>query len=286
MLSDAAFLVKHFFQQNGLDIIVGASFFALAVLFAYLVGRTLNYVLRDRLHVDRKIVAIIVRTFRIAIITLAVITLLGEFGIQVASLLTGLGVAGFALALGARVSINNAITGMMVSALSPYEEGDMIEAERVKGVVESISLFQTVVVTNEGEYVSVPNGPMWAKSIRNLSRVRPGVLEFTIETEIFKGLGALVAALKSAALEEKRRSNIAPPLVEIETVTAEKSILRAVVWCDGEHAGEIGGDLAERFKGVGEQAGIPVTSVEWRFGGKPVAKKKADADEPGNDDFG
>ena len=47
-----------------------------------------------------------------------------------------------------------------------------IHRVRVDGIVESISVFHTVLVTPDGIYVAVPNGAMWSRSVKNFSHLR------------------------------------------------------------------------------------------------------------------
>lgn len=283
MLDNAEYLLKRFFTQHGAEILISAVFFVFAVLFAYLAGRALTFLLRDRFKVDNRIVKLIVRTFRISIITLAVITLLSEFGIEIASLLTGLGVVGFGLAIGMRTSINNFITGMMLNALAPYEEGDYIEGGGVKGVVESVTLFHTVVATTEGVFVSVPNGPMWAKSIKNNSRKKPRMLDFSLSAVGVSEPSKLVTALEETLKKEQLAVKGYPVVVIIEGLLENGLKIRGGLWCNPVDALAIAGRLPDQLKATVEATGSKPEKVIVYLGAKPAPKKEEEPADAGDE---
>lgn len=283
MWTDTIYLVKRFFSQHGTEIIIATIFLVASVLFAYLVGRLIASLLLDRLSVSIKIVRLIVRTFRITIITLAIITLLNEFGIQIVSLLTGLGVVGFGLALGARTSINNMITGIMLNSLSPYEEGDYIEGERVKGIVEKITLFHTVIATADGKYVSVPNGPMWAKSIKNLSRPRPRVVEFTIVISRLGDFDDLMRRVKSAFVESRLRISKLPIDITVEGIADDGVTLRGTAWTRAESIYALVKEIEPIVRDEVAKAGSVLDEISTSLSVKPLPKKADGSGDTGDD---
>lgn len=283
MLNDTLFLLKLYFKSHGADILVATIFFVLAVLFSFLAGRFLNYMLRSKFDVENRIVKLIVRTFRITIITLAVLTLLSEFGISVTSLLAGLGVVGFGLAIGMRTSINNFITGMMLNALNPYEEGDFIEGANIKGVVESVSLFHTVISTTDGTFVSVPNGPMWAKAIKNLSRKRPGLLDFVIKVKSVADAGKLRDAVTSVIVAEPMKAKSVIPLVRVESIAGEGLTLRGGLWCEGINAIIIANRVKEQLSVAVADVGAVLDKIDVSYAGKTATKKTEEPADSGDD---
>ena len=99
---------------------------------------------------------------------LALLTILPEFGINIAPLLAGLGVGGLALGLGARSIIQDYLAGIFILLEDQYRVGEQIEIAGLKGIVKGFNLRRTVI-EGEGEVLSfVPNGQV--KKSSNLSR--------------------------------------------------------------------------------------------------------------------
>jgi len=104
----------------------------------------------------------LVHTFRwatnIAILIMALLMLLGRFGVPITPLLTGAGVAGLAISLGAQTLIKDLIGGFLIVVENQYAVGDVIEVQHVSGVVEKLTLRATSLRDLAGRLHVVPNG--------------------------------------------------------------------------------------------------------------------------------
>ena len=106
-----------------------------------------------------------------AIFIISIITVLGQFGVQTASLIAVLGAAGLAIGLAMQGTLSNVAAGVMLLILRPFSVGDYIEAgDKIAGTVKELGLFATEMATLENIFVFVPNGQLWNSEIRNLSR--------------------------------------------------------------------------------------------------------------------
>lgn len=104
------------------------------------------------------------------ILAVAVITVLGQFGVQTASLLAVLGAAGLAIGLAMQGTLSNVAAGVMILILRPFNIGDYITADGTGGTVQSLGLFGTELSTFDNVYIFVPNGKIWNTNIFNYSR--------------------------------------------------------------------------------------------------------------------
>ena len=275
--------LERFFITHAYMIIGGAVFLAAIVLFAYWTGRFLRFVLVESLGLDSRVSTLSVRTFRIAVVLLAVITVLDEFGIEITSLIAALGIIGFAIAIGLRTTTTNLFTGIVLRAVEPYVVGDTIEGERVEGVVESINLFHTVVVSADGVYVSVPNGPMWARSIRNLSRIRPSRLDLNIRTGHELAFSKMKPLIVSVLQAEPDRCHEFESLVRLEEVADDAITIRAAIWCKQDTLANTRSRLLPAIKNGLSSAGATVIEITDRKKSATV-KKRSTSREPAGED--
>jgi MscS family membrane protein len=95
---------------------------------------------------------------------------LSRIGISLIPLITGLGIGGLALALAARPTIENIISGFMIFADKPFRVGQRIVAMGEDGIVESIGLRSTKIRLFTGSQISIPNEKMAAVEIENVAR--------------------------------------------------------------------------------------------------------------------
>jgi small conductance mechanosensitive channel len=73
---------------------------------------------------------------------IVVIMVLGQFGVQTASIITALGAAGLAIGLALQGTLQNIAAGIMLLVLRPFRVGEYIDADGVSGTIEEIGLFR------------------------------------------------------------------------------------------------------------------------------------------------
>ena len=132
----------------------------------------------------RGVDASLVRTVsRLASIAVAVVVLLdgiSRIGVSLVPILTGLGVAGLALSLAARPTIENIIGGIMLFADKPVRVGDFCQFGDTTGSVMHIGLRSTRIRGLDRTYISVPNADFSQYNLVNLSRRDRTLLRTTI----------------------------------------------------------------------------------------------------------
>ena len=129
------------------------------------------------------------------------ITTLDNLGVDLSSLLTGLGIGGIAVALAAQRVIGDLISTVTIAMDRPFVEGDFISVGDVSGQVLRIGLKTTRLRSLSGEELIIPNADLVTLRVRNLSHLenRKVVLHFPIcwETpaEKLSGLPLQIEAL-------------------------------------------------------------------------------------------
>lgn len=119
------------------------------------------------------IIAVVDRTAGVGVILIGAITIMREVGVDITAIVTGLGITGLALALGAQALVRDAINGIFLLAEDQYRRGDVIKIADVTGMVEDISLRRTIIRDEDGVVHSVPNGSIGVVSnyTRDFARI-------------------------------------------------------------------------------------------------------------------
>ena len=102
--------------------------------------------------------SILVKIAAIVIAIIAVLTILPEFGVNIATLIAGIGVGGLAIAFAAQNLVRDFITGFFIIFEDQYRTGDVVSIAGVAGAVEVIGLRRTVLRDVDGNVHSIPNG--------------------------------------------------------------------------------------------------------------------------------
>ena len=94
------------------------------------------------------------------IVFAGVLAMLSALGYPIGTLLAGLGIGGLALAFGAQKTIENLFGSVAIAVDQPFRVGDLVNADGISGVVESVGLRSTRLRTAERTLVSIPNGKL------------------------------------------------------------------------------------------------------------------------------
>jgi small conductance mechanosensitive channel len=97
------------------------------------------------------------------------IAALDQLGVDTTSMIAVLGAAGLAVGLALKDSLQNFAAGVMLIMFRPFKIGDFVEAGGTSGIIEHISIFNTIMKTGDNREVIVPNGQIYADTITNYS---------------------------------------------------------------------------------------------------------------------
>jgi len=109
------------------------------------------------------------KLFQILAVVVGAVVIFYIGGINIAAVLTGLGIGGIAIAFAAQKTLENLFGGIMIISDQPIRVGDFCRAGEYIGNVENIGLRSTRIRTLERTVVSVPNGQLAVMSLENFT---------------------------------------------------------------------------------------------------------------------
>ena len=133
-------------------------------------GRTTRQALEKSSRVDSTLAPFLSNIVRYLILALVVIAVLGQFGVETASVIAVLGTAGLAVGLALQGTLSHFAAGVVLLVLRPFRTGEVIDSGSQVGTVKEIGLFATVLGTADGIFVYVPNGQLLNSVLMNYSR--------------------------------------------------------------------------------------------------------------------
>jgi len=105
---------------------------------------------------------------KIAVLTISLLMILRETGIDIGPILAGAGIVGLALGFGGQYLIRDIISGLFIILENQYRIGDVVELNSTGGLVEDISLRMTTLRNLDGTVHHIPHGEI--KIVSNLSK--------------------------------------------------------------------------------------------------------------------
>ncbi len=139
------------------NIFASVTFVVFGILIYKLTSRLLKRILLKG-RVDEIFANLLIDNLYKVIIVIGVfVAILSQFGIDVKTAVTGVGVLGIALGFAAQDSLSNIIAGFLIFFDKPFLVGDYITIGDNYGRVELITMRSTRIRTQDNKYVVIPN---------------------------------------------------------------------------------------------------------------------------------
>ena len=158
---------------------------------------------RTESTLDEEVLPFIRRVVLFVVGAIAIIVLLSHFGVDVTALITSLGIASLAIALAARTTLSDWITGFVIIFDRPFKIGDRVELLDLNtwGDVTDIGLQSTRVRTRDNRMVVVPNSIIGENIVVNHSD--PSTM-YRVQTHVGVGYGTDVAHARQVMVDAVR----------------------------------------------------------------------------------
>jgi small conductance mechanosensitive channel len=177
-------------------------------------------------HFDAMLKSFFGSLARYLVLTVTVLAVLSQFGIQTTSLVAVLGAAGLAVGLALQGTLSNLAAGVMLLIFRPFRIGHRVQIGSSTGTVKDLSLFWTELVSDENVQIIVPNGGVWGQPLRNFSVYaappHSGEARFRIpeSIDIEEAMGTVRGLLET----DRRILADPPPTVLLDNSDVERTI--------------------------------------------------------------
>ena len=120
---------------------------------------------------------------KIAIWVAGSLFLLDNAGFNVSTFIAGLGIGGVAIALAAQAILGDTFSSFAIALDKPFEVGDLINVDDLRGVVEHIGLKTTRVRSVGGELLVFANSDLTKSRIRNFKKMERRYVNLKIHAD-------------------------------------------------------------------------------------------------------
>ncbi len=148
--------------------VIARIFTAVLIFVAFWVGGKIleKFLCRISAHhqISPDLIFLLTRTAKAALIILGLVTALGTAGVNVAALVAGLGLTGFALGFAFHDMLSNVLAGVLVLLYRPFVRDDRISVSGLEGTVSRIDLRYTVL-RSESKTILIPNSNLFTNPI-------------------------------------------------------------------------------------------------------------------------
>ena len=189
------FCVRYSFQIVGALIILGIGI--------YIAGWLSRIVIRmcEKKGMDVTLTNFLAQVVKIVVLCFVIIMALGKFGISVAPLIAALGAMAFGASFALQGPLSNYGAGLVIIMTRPFVVGNTILIDGVSGVVEEVTLATTILSTEDGEKITIPNKQIVGEVLTNSfeNKVVEATIGISYDDDPEKAIAIIAGILSSVS---------------------------------------------------------------------------------------
>ncbi len=112
--------------------------------------------------------------------SIGIILILGNLGVNVTSLIAGLGIGGIAIALALQNILSDVFSSFSILIDKPFQVGDLIKVGTDMGIVEKIGIKTTRLRTLDGQLLVIANQELTTARVQNFKQLEKRRALFTL----------------------------------------------------------------------------------------------------------
>ncbi|WP_421622084.1 mechanosensitive ion channel domain-containing protein [Alkalilimnicola ehrlichii] len=170
---------------------------------------------------ERTLLTIFRNAIAVALVTITLMIVLAEIGINIGPLIAGAGVLGLAIGFGAQKLVQDIITGVFIQLENAINTGDVVTAAGITGTAETLTIRSVGIRDLSGTFHIVPFSSV--DSVSNFNReyaYHVGVYGVAYREDIDETISHLRAAFAELLEDPEHGPNILEPELEVHGVTA------------------------------------------------------------------
>lgn len=222
--------------------------------------------LMTQARVDQVLTQFLGTLLSVLLLMVVIIAALSQLGLDTTSVIAVLGAAGLAIGLALQDTLSHFAAGTMLIMFRPFKVGDelevCLEAGNVVGRVQSISMFNTQLLTADHRQVVVPNGLILANTLINRSSQPTRRLDLRLCVPYETNLQPMKNVLLQSITKESRV--LPTPAVEVVVdALGDQSVVLAIrLWVATEQYEAVRFDLIAAIKGDLDQQGLTIMTLD------------------------
>lgn len=206
-------------------------------------------------HAARSFLISLVRIILYIVIIMMVLTMLN---VPMSSIITIFGAAGLAISLALQNCLSNLCGGFIILFSKPFSAGDMIEVDGSVGIVKSISILYTKIISPDNKTIFIPNGKVSDAKIINYteSPTRRADMSFDISyvCDYNKARNIILEIIKN----DKLILNEPEPVVRMSAHKESSISIDVLVWTDNSNYLTVRYNLNEAIKASFDKNNIEI----------------------------
>lgn len=196
--------------------------------------------------------------------TALVLVVASTVGIETTSFIAIFSAIAFSVGLALQGSLGNFASGVLILLFRPFKVGDWITVAEYAGRVVEIQIFNTILRTETGKKIIIPNGKMTEGAIENIPEGAELQAEITVLLSAKTQLDKLQAAVEAAASKCPYALHGKGVEVKVRGISRDDLKAELAIWTLGEHYEEAINQFFEALRASFEELGIELAKERRR----------------------
>lgn len=232
----------------GLRIVLAVIVLIVGMQVIKLIRKILNKTLL-RSKIDESAVRFIDSFIKYGFYFLLVIMIASWLGVDAASIVALIGSVSVAIGLAVQGSLSNFAGGVLLLILKPFSTGDYIKDELGnEGMVSSIDVFYTKLITPDNRTIVLPNGTLANGSITNFTECQSRRIDIPVTIAYKEDIRKVKQVLEQVLLEEDSVDKEQEKKVFVETLAESGVNINVRCWAKNKDYWEAKWRLTENIK--------------------------------------
>ena len=181
-------------------------------------------------NVSRQSRMLLNKTITYAGMSILLVIILAELGVNLAALLGAAGILGLAVGVASQKSLGNIVSGLFLLSEKSFEIGDVIKVGDKVGVVHDIDLLSVKVRTFDNLLVRIPNETLISTEVMNITRYPIRRMDFEFRVGYETDLDELESLLRECATTNSLCLEEPVPLFHLNDWHSEGIGVKFGVW--------------------------------------------------------
>jgi len=212
----------------------------------------------ERKGVDPLLVSFMRKVIYYVLLMVVAIAAISHIGINTTSLLAVFGSLGLAVGLALKDNLANFSSGVMLILFRPFTVGDFVTAGGVSGIIEKISISNTILRTPDNQKIIAPNSKVMGEVITNATANPTRRIDMVVGIDYGSDMGLAKEVLSRLIKEDSRILADPAPVVAVDELADSSVNLVVRPWVNTGDYWAVRFDLTEKMKTALEESGISI----------------------------
>jgi small conductance mechanosensitive channel len=182
----------------------------------------------DKVEVEPPVRQLLTRIVHLFVLALFVVMALQNLGVELLPLLAGVGLAGAGVALATQGVLGNLVAGLVIIFTHPFHVGEYVSIVGVEGQVDTIGLFNTVLIHYDRSQVVIPNRRIVGEILHNYGSIRQ--LDLAVHVAYDTDLNLALAVIDETLRSNPRVLKEPAPVIQVSMLSDSSVDIAVKPW--------------------------------------------------------